>query len=104
AEDGIRAVHVTGVQTCALPISFESAAVLCIDAVGECATTTIWHGQGTHLKQIAELRFPHSLGMLYSAFTYFCGFKVDSGEYKLRSEERRGGKDGSGGASPRHQK
>ncbi|WP_406098950.1 carbamoyltransferase [Streptomyces sp. NBC_01013] len=62
---------------------YESAAVLCIDGVGEWATTSIWHGQGTRLKPMAEIRFPHSLGMLYSAFTYFCGFKVDSGEYKL---------------------
>ncbi|MFG2404373.1 carbamoyltransferase [Streptomyces brevispora] len=62
---------------------YESAAVLCIDGVGEWATTSIWHGQGTRLKPMAEIRFPHSLGLLYSAFTYFCGFKVDSGEYKL---------------------
>ncbi|MEU8511560.1 carbamoyltransferase [Kitasatospora sp. NPDC048722] len=62
---------------------YESAAVLCIDGVGEWATTSIWHGQGTRLKPVAEIRFPHSLGLLYSAFTYFCGFKVDSGEYKL---------------------
>jgi carbamoyltransferase len=62
---------------------YESAAVLCIDGVGEWATTTLWHGQGTRLTPLAEIRFPHSLGLLYSAFTYFCGFKVDSGEYKL---------------------
>jgi carbamoyltransferase len=62
---------------------YESAAVLCIDGVGEWATTTIWHGQSTRLKPVVEIRFPHSLGLLYSAFTYFCGFKVDSGEYKL---------------------
>jgi len=62
---------------------YESAAVLCVDGVGEWATTTIWHGQGTRLKPVVEIRFPHSLGLLYSAFTYFCGFKVDSGEYKL---------------------
>ncbi|MEK8104169.1 carbamoyltransferase N-terminal domain-containing protein [Micromonospora sp. M12] len=43
----------------------------------------LWHGRGDRLDQLAELRFPHSLGLLYSAFTYFCGFKVDSGEYKL---------------------
>lgn len=62
---------------------YESAAVLCVDGVGEWATTTLWHGRGNDLRAVAELRFPHSLGMLYSAFTYFCGFKVDSGEYKL---------------------
>ncbi|HUZ39556.1 MAG TPA: carbamoyltransferase [Streptosporangiaceae bacterium] len=65
------------------PSPYESAAVLCIDGVGEWATTTIWHGRGTGLRPLAEIRFPHSLGLLYSAFTYFCGFKVDSGEYKL---------------------
>ncbi len=57
--------------------------MLCVDGVGEWATTTLWHGRGTELTPLVELRFPHSLGMLYSAFTYFCGFKVDSGEYKL---------------------
>lgn len=62
---------------------YESAAILCIDGVGEWATTTMWHGRGSALRPIAEIRFPHSLGLLYSAFTYFCGFKVDSGEYKL---------------------
>ncbi|WP_405165492.1 carbamoyltransferase [Nocardia sp. NBC_01499] len=65
------------------PSPFSTAAVLCVDGVGEWATTTIWHGQGTTLRQLCELRYPHSLGLLYSAFTYFCGFKVDSGEYKL---------------------
>lgn len=65
------------------PSPYESAAVLCVDGVGEWATTTIWHGRGTKLTPKVEIRFPHSLGMLYSAFTYFCGFKVDSGEYKL---------------------
>jgi carbamoyltransferase len=66
-----------------LPSPYESAAVLCIDGVGEWATTTLWHGRDSRLRHLAEVRFPHSLGMLYSAFTYFCGFKVDSGEYKL---------------------
>lgn len=66
-----------------IPSPFESAAVLCLDGVGEWATTTLWNGRGTELTPLCELRFPHSLGMLYSAFTYFCGFKVDSGEYKL---------------------
>jgi carbamoyltransferase len=65
------------------PSPYESAAVLCIDGVGEWATTTIWHGQDTSLRPLAEIRFPHSLGFLYSSFTYYCGFKVDSGEYKL---------------------
>jgi carbamoyltransferase len=62
---------------------YPSSAVLCVDGVGDWATTTIWHGMGSGLRKVAEIRFPHSLGLLYSAFTYFCGFKVDSGEYKL---------------------
>ncbi|GAA0707170.1 carbamoyltransferase [Dactylosporangium roseum] len=66
-----------------LPSPYESAAVLCVDGVGEWATTTIWRGAGARVEPLAELRFPHSLGLLYSAFTYFCGFKVDSGEYKV---------------------
>jgi len=75
--------HESHAASAFLPSPYETAAVLCIDAVGEWATTTIWQGRGSRLRRLAELRFPHSLGMLYSAFTYFCGFKVDSGEYKL---------------------
>ncbi|HEX4880016.1 MAG TPA: carbamoyltransferase [Limnobacter sp.] len=59
------------------------AAVLCIDGVGEWATTSAWQGQENTLKPLWEIRFPHSLGLLYSAVTYYCGFKVDSGEYKV---------------------
>jgi carbamoyltransferase len=62
---------------------FERAAVLCLDGVGEWATTSTWHGQGNSLTPLWEIDFPHSLGLLYSAFTYFTGFKVNSGEYKL---------------------
>ncbi|CAM3376790.1 putative carbamoyltransferase protein [Xenorhabdus nematophila ATCC 19061] len=65
------------------PSPFQSAAVLCIDGVGEWATTSAWQGNGQTLKKIWEIKFPHSLGLLYSAFTWYCGFKVDSGEYKL---------------------
>lgn len=65
------------------PSPFQNAAVLCVDGVGEWSTTTAWHGVGNRLKPLFEIRFPHSLGLLYSAFTYYCGFKVDSGEYKL---------------------
>lgn len=75
--------HESHAASAFLPSPFTSAAVLCIDAVGEWATTSLWHGEGTGLRNLAEIRFPHSLGLLYSAFTYFCGFKVDSGEYKL---------------------
>lgn len=62
---------------------YQEAAVICLDGVGEWATSTIWHGNGQQLTPLAELHFPHSLGLLYSAFTYYCGFKVNSGEYKL---------------------
>ena len=65
------------------PSPFERAAVLCLDGVGEWATTTVWLGDGHRLTPQWELDFPHSLGMLYSAFTYYTGFKVNSGEYKL---------------------
>jgi carbamoyltransferase len=62
---------------------FESAAVLCLDGVGEWATTSVWKGKGNSLEPLWEIDFPHSLGLLYSAFTYYTGFKVNSGEYKL---------------------
>ena len=65
------------------PSPFEEAAVLCLDGVGEWATTSVWQGQGNKLTPCWELDFPHSLGMLYSAFTYYTGFRVNSGEYKL---------------------
>jgi carbamoyltransferase len=62
---------------------FQEAAILTIDGVGEWATTTICKGQGNQIEILKELRFPHSVGLLYSAFTYFLGFKVNSDEYKL---------------------
>ena len=62
---------------------YERAAVLCLDGVGEWATTSAWVGNGKRLEPLWEIDFPHSLGLLYSAFTYFTGFKVNSGEYKL---------------------
>jgi carbamoyltransferase len=65
------------------PSPFDTAAVLSIDGVGEWQTTTVWHGTGSRLELVDSISYPHSLGMLYSAFTYFCGFTVDSGEYKL---------------------
>ena len=65
------------------PSPFEEAAIITVDGVGEWATTTIGHGKGSHIEMIHELRFPHSLGLLYSAFTAYCGFRVNSGEYKL---------------------
>ncbi len=65
------------------PSPFERAAVLCLDGVGEWATSSVWVGDDNNLTAQWELDFPHSLGLLYSAFTYFTGFKVNSGEYKL---------------------
>jgi carbamoyltransferase len=62
---------------------FDEAVVLCMDGVGEWATTSVSIGRGEDLEVIKELHFPHSLGLLYSAFTYYTGFKVNSGEYKL---------------------
>ncbi len=65
------------------PSPFPKAAVLCLDAVGEWATASVWLGDGNQLTSQWELSFPHSIGMLYSAFTYYTGFKVNSGEYKV---------------------
>jgi carbamoyltransferase len=65
------------------PSPFDRAAILTVDGVGEYATTTIGVGRGDDLEVLKELRFPHSLGLLYSAFTAYCGFRVNSGEYKL---------------------
>ena len=65
------------------PSPFQDAAVLCVDGVGEWATTSAWMGTGKKLEALWQINFPHSLGLLYSAFTYYCGFKVNSGEYKL---------------------
>jgi len=62
---------------------FDEAAILTCDGVGEWATTTIGQGRGRELRLLKELRFPHSLGLLYSAFTAYCGFRINSGEYKL---------------------
>jgi carbamoyltransferase len=65
------------------PSPYEEAAILVMDGVGEWATTTLGHGRGNHIELMQEIRFPHSLGMLYSAFTYYLGFKVNEGEYKV---------------------
>jgi carbamoyltransferase len=65
------------------PSPFDNAAIVCLDGVGEWATSSIWSGKGGELTPIQEIQFPHSLGLLYSAFTQYCGFKVNSGEYKL---------------------
>ena len=65
------------------PSPFTEAAILTVDGVGEWATTTIGQGQEERIEMLKELRFPHSLGLLYSAFTAYCGFRINSGEYKL---------------------
>lgn len=75
--------HQSHAASAFFPSPFEKAAVLTIDGVGEWASTSIALGDGHSLKMIKEIRFPHSLGLLYSAFTYYAGFKVNSGEYKL---------------------
>src|SRR5690348_7607310 len=75
--------HESHAASAFFPSPFEEAAVLTLDGVGEWATASIASGRGHRLTLEAELHFPHSVGMLYSAFTYFCGFKVNSGEYKL---------------------
>lgn len=75
--------HESHAASAFFPSPFSRAAVLTVDGVGEWATSTIGHGVGNNVKILEELRFPHSLGLLYSAFTYFTGFKVNSGEYKL---------------------
>lgn len=75
--------HISHASSAFYPSPFESAAVLTIDGVGEWATTAISHGNGTKLDMLAQINYPDSLGLLYAAFTYFCGFKVNSGEYKL---------------------
>ena len=65
------------------PSPFESAAIVTLDGVGEWATASIGIGEGNRIRLTHELHFPHSIGLLYSAFTYYCGFRVNSGEYKL---------------------
>ena len=65
------------------PSPFERSAVLCMDGVGEWATTSAWMGEGNQLRPLWEIPFPHSLGLLYAAFTYYTGFKINSGEYKV---------------------
>lgn len=75
--------HISHAASAFYPSPFEKAVVITLDGVGEWATTTIGVGEGKGLTIKEEMRFPHSLGLLYSAFTYFCGFKVNSGDYKF---------------------
>ncbi len=75
--------HQSHAASAFFPSPFETAAVLTMDGVGEWCTTSLGHGSGNHLEIVKELHFPHSLGLLYSAFTYYSGFRVNSGEYKV---------------------
>ncbi len=75
--------HLSHAASAFFPSPFEEAAVLTMDGVGEWATCSLAAGRGNKLEILTEILFPHSLGLLYSAFTYYCGFKVNSGEYKL---------------------
>jgi len=75
--------HESHAASAFFPSPFEDAAILTLDGVGEWSTTTLGYGRGNRLKLTHEIRFPHSLGLLYSAFTYYTGFRVNSGEYKV---------------------
>jgi carbamoyltransferase len=75
--------HLSHAASAFFPSPFEEAAILTMDGAGEWVTTSIAIGAGNNISISKEIRFPHSLGLLYSAFTYYCGFKVNSGEYKL---------------------
>jgi len=75
--------HESHAASAFFPSPFDSAAILTLDGVGEWSTATFGSGEGNKIRLLQQLQFPHSLGLLYSAFTYYCGFKVNSGEYKL---------------------
>lgn len=75
--------HLSHAASAFYPSPFAEAAILTVDGVGEWATTVIGHGQGASIDFLQQMEFPHSLGLLYSAFTLYCGFRVNSGEYKL---------------------
>jgi carbamoyltransferase len=75
--------HESHAASAFFPSPFEEAAILTVDGVGEWTTTSYGVGKGNHLELLEDIHFPHSLGLLYAAFTYYCGFKVNSGEYKL---------------------
>ena len=75
--------HESHAASAFFPSPFEEAAIMTLDGVGEWSTTTLGHGRGNRVRLTHEIRFPHSLGLLYSAFTYYTGFRVNSGEYKV---------------------
>jgi len=75
--------HQSHAASAFFPSPYDKAVILCLDGVGEWATSSAWLGEQNSLKPLWEIHFPHSLGLLYSSFTYYCGFRVNSGEYKL---------------------
>ena len=75
--------HLSHAASAFYPSRFKKSAILCMDGVGEWASTSAWIGENEKIKPTWEFNYPHSLGLLYSAFTFYCGFKVNSGEYKL---------------------
>ncbi len=75
--------HLSHAASAFYPSPFEEAAIITMDGIGEWATATISKGEGNGITMLREMHFPHSIGLLYSAFTYYCGFEVNSGEYKL---------------------
>lgn len=85
--------HLSHAASAFYPSNFKEAAILTIDGVGEWATASVCHGKDEKITILKELHFPHSIGLLYSAFTYFTGFKVNSGEYKLMGLAPYGNKD-----------
>ena len=86
--------HLSHAASAFYPSPFERAAILTIDGVGEWATASIGVGNSHRIEIIKELRFPNSVGLLYSAFTYFLGFRVNSGEYKLMGLAPYGNREG----------
>ncbi len=75
--------HISHAASAYFPSPYEEAVIITVDGVGEWATTTIGVGKGNKIRILEEIQYPHSLGLLYSAFTYYCGFRVNYGEYKL---------------------
>ena len=75
--------HLSHAASAFYPSPFDEALVLTLDGVGEYATTTVAHGKNNTLRMLKQIEYPHSLGLVYSAFTYYTGFKVNSGEYKV---------------------
>ncbi len=75
--------HMSHAASAFYPSMFQRSAVLCLDAVGEWSSSSAWIANENNLDRLWEINYPDSLGLLYSAFTYYCGFKVNSGEYKL---------------------